>query len=74
MEKEFYIIDRIENHIIVCEKYDGTIVDITIDKLINTNPKEGMVLREKGDKYYFDKVETEKRKRDIEKFMEEMWK
>lgn len=74
MENEFYIIDRIENDILVCEKYDGTIVDIGIDKLEGNEAKEGMVLNKKGNKYYFNEAETEKRKKEIEKFMEEMWK
>lgn len=74
MENEFYIVDRIENDILVCEKYDGTIVDIGIDKLEFTEVEEGMVLNKKEDKYYFNKIETEKRKREIESFMEGMWK
>lgn len=73
MIKEFYVIDRIENNIVVCESDKGEIIDINKEDLIDIIPKEGMVLEKRDNNYYYDKEETEKRKREIEKFMEEMW-
>ena len=65
MIKEFYVIDRIENNIVVCESDKGEIIDINKEDLIDIMPKEGMVLEKRNNNYYYDKEETEKRKREI---------
>lgn len=67
------IIDRFEGPYAVCEKEDGTMMDI---KRINIpmNVKEGCVLNIEGDSVTIDKEETEKRNNNMSKKTKNLWK
>jgi hypothetical protein len=66
------IIDRFEGNFAVCEKDNGEMISIERDKL-PSDAKEGDALVIKQDNIYIDKDETEKRKNDIEKLMDDLW-
>lgn len=66
------IIDRFEGEYAVCEKEDREMIDIEKDKL-PPEAKEGDVLIIKEDNIYIDQEETIKRKKEIEKIMDDLW-
>lgn len=59
-----YSIDRIEGEFAVCEDDGGNIVKIPLSELYD-NPKEGDMLKKLGEKYVFDKAETDARRKKI---------
>ena len=66
-------IDRFEGEFAVCEKPDRTMINIKKAKL-PANAKEGDSLIIEGDKITIDAEETIKRKKHIEKLMNDLWK
>jgi hypothetical protein len=66
------VIDRFEGNFAVCEKDNGEMISIERDKLPSV-AKEGDALVIEQDNIYIDKDETEKRKNEIEKLMDDLW-
>lgn len=66
------IIDRIEGNIAVCEKEDGSFVDIDVKEL-PADAKQGDVVTIENGTSYVDKEETSERKKNIEDIMKDMW-
>lgn len=62
-----YIVDRIENDIIVLEMPDGSCVDVA--KKLIPDVKEGDII-----KITIDSQKTEKRKEELEKRAKKLWK
>lgn len=67
------VIDRFEESFAVCECEDKTMINVEKDKLPE-DVHEGDVLIIEGDDITIDYVETEKRRKEIEEFMSDMWK
>ncbi len=65
-----YIVDRIEDELVILEKYSTKEI-IKIDKKILSNDiHEGAIIRYDGDKYYLDNNDEIKRRQEIlERFM-----
>ena len=63
-EMEKYIVDRIENGIVVLEKEDLTHIEISSDNL-DFDVKEGNVLLLEKGKYTIDEAAEEERRRKI---------
>jgi len=66
------VIDRFEGDFAVCEKEDRTMLNVKRSKL-PANAKEGDVLIIEGDTIKIDAAETAKRKKAVEKMMENIW-
>lgn len=67
-----YIIDRFEGNYAVCEDENKHMVNIEKDK-IPAEAKEGHVLIQKGEKYFIDLDETNRRKENIQRLMDDLW-
>ena len=57
----FYIVDRIEESIIVVEDQNGNIINLNKNK-VNGQIKEGDCLREENEKFFLDTEKTKERK------------
>lgn len=66
------IVDRFEGNYAVCEKEDGTIMNLGKDRLPK-GVKEGDVLILEGESIVIDNNATLERKKYIEELMEDMW-
>ncbi|SCG83796.1 hypothetical protein DW1_2232 [Proteiniborus sp. DW1] len=66
------IVDRFEGEYAVCEKEDGTMVDIKRDTLPKET-KEGDILLVEGDSIIIDEQATLARKEHINKLMDDLW-
>jgi hypothetical protein len=66
------IIDRFEGDLAVCEKEDGTFMDIPSQSL-PSGAKEGDILLINGDHISVDKSGTQERRNKINKLMEDLW-
>lgn len=67
------VIDRFEGEYAVCEQEDGSILQIEKQK-IPREAGEGSVLFINGDKIVLDKKETLKKKKEMNKWMENLWR
>lgn len=67
-----FIIDRFEGSFAVCEDEDGRMKNIERN-LISGNPKEGDIIEKQGEIYNINPEETEKRKKEVEELMKDMW-
>ena len=69
-DKMKYIVDRIEDDIVILEKYPTKEI-IKIDKnILSSNIHEGSIIMYDGDKYYMDLDDEIKRRKELlEKFM-----
>ncbi|WZL73884.1 DUF3006 domain-containing protein [Clostridiaceae bacterium 35-E11] len=67
------VIDRFEEEYALCEKEDGGIIQIPKNKIPH-GTKEGAVLRIDEDKIVLDKTETMKKKKEIDKLINDLWK
>lgn len=67
-----FIIDRFEGSFAVCEDEDGRMQNIARN-LISGNPKEGDIIEKQGELYNINPEETEKRKKEVEELMKDMW-
>ena len=66
------IVDRFEENFAVCEKEDGSLINIKRD-VIPKEVKEGDVLIINKNLIAIDKEETDRRKKEIEKLTEDIW-
>jgi hypothetical protein len=66
------IIDRFEGDLAVCEKEDGTFMDIRSQSL-PSKAKEGDILLINGDHISIDQSGTQEKRNKINKLMEDMW-
>ena len=66
-------IDRFEGNFAVCEKADRTMINIPKEK-IPPEAKEGDILIIEGDSIKIDTDSTAKRKKSIDKLMNDLWK
>lgn len=67
-----YIIDHFEGDLAVCETEDGTTIDIEKNKLPKDAEVGDVIILENG-QYHVAKQETEKRRKEIEKLMDELF-
>lgn len=72
MNEDSFIVDRVEENIVVLEKSNGDIISIGLN-YIDGNPLEGDVLMKTDKGYKVDKKATLKRKSHIKKLMKGMW-
>ena len=70
--KMFYIVDRIEENIIVLQDENGHMINLNKNS-VDENVKEGDCLKKENNKFLFDMEETKKRKMRIDKLMKGMW-
>ncbi len=68
-----YIVDRIENKIVICEDEMGNIIEINLSDISN-NVSEGDVIGYNDGKYSVLKEDTDIRKKYIEDLTKSMWK
>lgn len=68
----FYIVDRIEENIIVLQDENGYMINLNKNN-VDGNVKEGDCLRKENNRFLLDKEETKKRKIRIDKLMKGMW-
>lgn len=73
MCKDIFIIDRVEGSFVIAEDKDGCMRQIDL-KDVCGDFNEGDILIESNDKFSVNKELTEKRKKEIEKMMNDMWK
>jgi len=66
-------IDRFEGNYAVCEKQDGEMINLERNK-IPPEAKEGDVIKIENEVITIDYQETSKRREEMEKLIEEMWK
>ena len=67
------IIDRFEGNYAVCEKKDGSMINIEKDR-ISQEAKEGDVLEVSEEGITIDEKATKNRKEEIEKMTKDLWK
>lgn len=67
-----YIIDRIEDNIAVCEKEDGSMINIPVS-IIKGKIGEGVVIVKEGEFFLVDKGKSIQRKKEIDELMKGMW-
>ena len=67
------VVDRFEGNYAVCEKKDRTMINVDKKKLPK-GAKEGDVLIIDGEIIRIDRSESARRKEDVEKLMDELWK
>jgi 3-phosphoglycerate kinase len=67
-----YIIDRFEGDLAVCETEDGKMVDIEKSKLPKNAEVGDVIILENG-RFRVDKEETDKRRKEIEDLMNELF-
>lgn len=67
-----FTIDRFEGNFAVCEKEDGTMININRDKLPK-KVKEGDILLVEDDSIKVDEKATKERKKSIDKLMKDLW-
>lgn len=72
MDGNSFIVDRIEDNIVVLEQSNGEIINIDLS-CIDEIPSEGDVLVKIDNIYKIDKEATLKRKNHISKLMKGMW-
>lgn len=72
MEGRHIVVDRIEGGYAVCELPTGTMENIPLKDFLFP-VKEGMVLRVMEGKFQIDEEEYDKRKKEIEDLMSEMF-
>lgn len=65
-------IDRFENNFAVCEKDDRDMINVERNK-IPLEAKEGDILDIEGNFVSINKVETEKRKKQIDEMTKDLW-
>lgn len=68
----FYIVDRIEENIIVLQDENGHMININKNNVYE-KVKEGDCLRKENNRFLLDIEETKKRKMRIDKLMKGMW-
>ena len=68
----FWVIDRIENDLIICQDKNFNIVNIN-KKCIIGNLKEGNIIKKQGEKYILDEKKTVERTNKIKELMKGMW-
>ena len=68
------IIDRIENKIVICEDENGQTVELPLDVFVQPIQDGDIVIKNEEDLYEVDKEETEKRKKNIEKRFNDLFK
>ena len=66
------IVDRLEGDLVVCEKEDGTMIDLKRDTLPE-EVKEGDVLLVEGGNITVEEESTLERKERIKKLMDDLW-
>lgn len=68
----FYIVDRIEENIIVLQDENGYMINLNKNNL-DGKIKEGDCLRKGNNRFFLDIEETKKRKKKIDRLMKGMW-
>lgn len=66
-------IDRFEGEFAVCEKPDRTLINVPKGKL-PAGAREGDILIMEGETIRLDTQATSKRKKDINRLMDDLWK
>lgn len=68
----FWIVDRIENNLIICQDENFNIMELSINSVIG-NLKEGYVIKKQGEKYILDEQKTIERNNKIKELVKGMW-
>ena len=68
----FYIVDRIEENIIVLQDENGHMINLNKNN-VDEKDKEGDCLKKENNRFFLDIEETKKRKIRIDKLMKGMW-
>lgn len=69
-----YIIDRIENDIVICENQESKAMENFHKNLFPSEIKDGDVVIKENDKFIIDKAETKEKKKAIEELMKKLMK
>lgn len=70
----YYIIDRIEENIVVCENIKTQKIENIGKRKLPTNIKQGLVIKFENGVYSIDEEETKKRKKIIHEKVKNLWK
>lgn len=70
----YYIIDRIEENVVVCENMETQKIENIEKKKLPSNIKQGLVIKFENGVYSIDEEETEKRKKTIHEKVKNLWK
>lgn len=70
----YYIIDRIEENIVVCENIKTQKIENIEKRKLPTNIKQGVVIKFENGVYSIDEEETKKRKKIIHEKVKNLWK
>lgn len=68
----FWIVDRIENNLIICQDENFNIMELSINSVIG-NLKEGYIIKKQGEKYILDEQKTIERNNKIKELVKGMW-
>ncbi|MDO4535876.1 MAG: DUF3006 domain-containing protein [Clostridium perfringens] len=68
----FWVIDRIESDLIICQDEKFNTIKISKDCIVG-NLKEGNIIKKQGEKYILDEKKTVERNNKIKEFMKGMW-
>lgn len=69
-----YIIDRIENDVVICENQDTKKMEEFPRNMFQNNIKDGDVVIKEKDLFKIDEAETTNRKKKIEELMKKLMK
>ena len=69
-----YIIDRIENDIVICENQESKAMENFPKNLFPSEIKDGDVVIKENDKFIIDETETKEKKKTIEELMKKLMK
>lgn len=68
----FWVIDRIESDLIICQDKNFNTIKINKDCIVGIL-KEGDIIKKQGEKYILDERETIERNNKIKELMKGMW-
>lgn len=72
MKKGTYIIDRIEGDYVICEAYDGSMIDIKAHKIHGVFKEDDVLLKE-GEFFKVSKELTKERRKEIKNIIKDIW-
>lgn len=68
----FWVIDRIEDNLVVCQDENFNTIQINKDLIVG-DLKEGYIIRKQEEKYILDEEKTIERNNKIKELMKGMW-
>lgn len=73
INRKYYVVDRIEENIVVLEDYFENVVNVDILLFQDEITEGDVVYIDEAGKYFVDKEETLRRKNEIEDLIKDLW-